>query len=176
MGWIGVGVGRMPDQKAGSPRLGSWRGRRRLDPHLFTDVMYVAKTIWAEARGEGREGMRLVAWVIRNRVEAPEYPRSYPAVVTQPGQFSVWLRSDPNRETMTDPLSGPVADDSAWYTALEVAWDVIHADPDENPIPAVLHYVDVRLENRLPAWAQGMEVLRFPQAPRLIFLRRKGSR
>lgn len=138
--------------------------------------MYLAKTIWAEARGEGREGMRLVAWVIRNRVEAPEYPDTYPAVVTQPGQFSVWLRSDPNRDTMTDPLSGPDADDSAWYTALEVAWDVIHAAPSENPIPFVLHYVDVRLERRLPAWAQGMEILRFPQAPRLIFLRAKKSK
>jgi len=160
-------------EQASTWGLGRWWRRRPLDPKRFTDVMYVAKTIWAEARGEGREGMRLVAWVIRNRVEAPEFPNTYPAVVTQPGQFSVWLRSDPNRETMTDPLSGPASEDEAWYTAVEVAWEVIQADASANPLPGVYHYVDVRLQGRLPAWARGMEVLRFPQAPRLLFLRER---
>ena len=61
-------------EQASTWGLGRWWRRRPLDPKRFTDVMYVAKTIWAEARGEGREGMRLVAWVIRNRVEAPEFP------------------------------------------------------------------------------------------------------
>lgn len=147
-----------------------------IDAHLFTETMYLAKTIWAEARDQGPKGMELVAWVIRHRVESPLYPASYAAVVTQPGQFSVWLRSDPNRETMVDPLSGPAADDRAWYEAVKCAWKVIHARAREDPLPDVLHYVDVRLEHRLPPWARDMEQIRRPEAPRLIFLKGRAGR
>src|SRR5690606_26257222 len=97
----------------------------------------------------------------------------YPAVATHPGQFSVWLRSDPNRATMTDPLSGPASADEAWYTAVEAAWAAIQAGASANPAPGGYHYVDVRLQGPLPASARGVEVLRFPQAPRLLLWRER---
>lgn len=147
------------------------RVRAAIDPVRFTEIMYLAKTIWAEARGEGPDGMRLVAWVIRARVESPKWPDTYASVVTQRNQFSAWLHGDPNRDKMVDPLAGPDADDAMWYEAIRIADEVLDAPASDNPLPGVYHYVDVRLEGRLPSWAQGMEQIRRPEAPRIIFLR-----
>jgi hypothetical protein len=38
-------------------------------PHTARDIDTLARTIWGEARNQGREGMIAVAWVIRNRVD-----------------------------------------------------------------------------------------------------------
>lgn len=144
-----------------------------IDPRAATDLIYLAKTLYGEARSEGYEGMRLIGWVIRNRVEHPSWPDTYASVVTQRAQFSAWLRSDPNYDRMADPLSGPTQDDAAWYEALRAADVVLDAAPLDNPLPGVYHYVDVRLDGRLPSWARDMEEIRLEAAPRIIFLRRR---
>src|SRR5690606_24293658 len=133
--------------------------------------MYLAKTIWAEARGEGPDGMRLVAWVIRARVESPNCPDTFASVVAQRNQFSAWLHSDPSRDKMVESLAGPDADDAMWYEAIRIAHEVLDAPASDNPLPGVYHYVAVRLEGRLPSRVQGMEQIRRPEAPRIIFLR-----
>lgn len=70
------------------------------DPHNL-DIM--AKTLWAEARGEPEEGMLAVGWVIRNRAERSGYAGSLvgsngavSAVCLAPWQFSCWNKNDPN--------------------------------------------------------------------------------
>src|SRR5215472_638442 len=64
-------------------------------------VDYLARTIWGEARGEGRSGMEAVASVIMTRVADPRrWPSDVRSVVTQPWQFSAWNRSDVNRPQM----------------------------------------------------------------------------
>jgi spore germination cell wall hydrolase CwlJ-like protein len=51
----------------------------------------VAKTVYAEARGEGERGMRAVAHVIKNRCKSDRWPSaSYLQVVYDPLQFSIW--------------------------------------------------------------------------------------
>lgn len=60
--------------------------------------IYMAKTIWGEARGEGLRGMQAVANVIMNRVDRGGwYGASIKDVVLKPLQFSCWNADDPNR-------------------------------------------------------------------------------
>lgn len=57
-----------------------------LDP--ATDLM--ARTMLAEARGEGPQGMAAVGWVAQNRADdqSGRFPGDVSAVLTQPGQFA----------------------------------------------------------------------------------------
>ena len=51
----------------------------------------VARTLWAEARGEGFEGMKAVAHVIINRWKRRHRKEStLCGVATEPWQFSAW--------------------------------------------------------------------------------------
>lgn len=143
----------------------------RLDPHKLTELLYLAKTIWAEARSEGIEGMRLVAWVIRNRVESKRWPDTYHGVTTQRSQFSAWLRDDPNYPKMADPLGSGLEDRLAWFEALRIADEVMDAPPIDNPLPGVYHYYDVSLENDPPYWSRGKELIRLDSAPKIIFVK-----
>jgi len=62
-----------------------------------TDLDVLDRTVWGEARGEGFDGMRAVAHVVRNRADDPRWPDSLAAVCRQRGQFSCWNSHDPNR-------------------------------------------------------------------------------
>lgn len=63
--------------------------------------LYLAKTIWGEARGEGLKGMQAVANVIMNRVDRGGwYGASVKDVVLKPYQFSCWNATDPNRKLL----------------------------------------------------------------------------
>lgn len=90
---------------------------KQIAPHVI-DV--VAKTIWGEARGEGRLGMEAVACVINNRVALSEalggfwWGNGYIGVCQKPWQFSCWNKGDPNLEKLeklneTNPLSYQIA-------------------------------------------------------------------
>ena len=57
----------------------------------------LARTIFGEARGEGRAGMEAVAWVVMNRVNSSRYPNTVAGVVFQEWQFSAFNTNDPNR-------------------------------------------------------------------------------
>ena len=60
--------------------------------------VYLAKTMWGEARGEGALGMQAVGNVVMNRVNAGSwYGASIKDVVTKKYQFSCWNENDPNR-------------------------------------------------------------------------------
>ena len=62
----------------------------------LNEIDVLARTIWAEARGEGKTGMESVGNVIRNRVEDQRWPDSYNGVCRQKWQFSCWNPNDPN--------------------------------------------------------------------------------
>lgn len=47
-------------------------------------------TVRGEAEGEGDDGMRAVAWALRNRVTRPRWPNSIIDVCLQPLQVSFW--------------------------------------------------------------------------------------
>jgi len=141
-----------------------------VDAVEFSEISYLAKTIFGEARGESYMAKCAVAWVIRNRVKARGWPNTYRGVVTQPYQFSSWLKGDPNRERMLDPLAvGGALEEQAWYDSIRAAYEVYHAPEEPNPLPGVFHYIDTSIDP--PKWARKMEAVRLPYAPRFVFFR-----
>ena len=61
----------------------------RPSPDEVVDTL--ARTLWAEARGEGDDGMRAVACVVLNRVALPRWwGRTIVEVCRKPLQFSCW--------------------------------------------------------------------------------------
>jgi N-acetylmuramoyl-L-alanine amidase len=90
-----------------------------------------AKTIYGEARGEGRDGMEAVAAVIMNRVEADSWFGKTPLdVALKPWQFSAWNANDPNRGVIEalEPGQGDAIFDAA-YEIAGAALDGSLADP-----------------------------------------------
>lgn len=76
----------------------------------------LALVLWREARGEGHDGMRAVAHVIRNRVEASHLPDQWEDVIEAKWQFS----------SMTAPgdsqlLAWPKQPNPAFEDAMEIA-------------------------------------------------------
>ena len=79
----------------------SFWGYRMVKKYAFTkdetEIMYLAKTIWGEARGESAKGQQAVANVIMNRVKRGGwYGATVEEVVLKPYQFSCWNDTDPN--------------------------------------------------------------------------------
>lgn len=94
------------------------------------DVDILARTIWGEARSEGRRGMEAVASVVMNRLAMPGWwsrnrdgipDDTVAAVCMDPWQFSCWNAADPNREKIIAVTKA----DSAFSLAMEVAVQAI---------------------------------------------------
>ena len=93
----------------------------------------LALVIWREARGEGRDGMRAVAHVIRNRVEATDLPDQWEDVIQAKWQFS----------SMTAPRDSqlivwPRQPDPRFEEAMEIA-QLVH-DGDDFDLTASAHF------------------------------------
>lgn len=120
------------------------------------DIDVLARTIWGEARGEGKAGQIAVGWTIRNRVEMdlgkdgkPDWwGEGYEGVCRAPWQFSCWNKNDPNYPY----LSGARQIPRAQYTlAREAALAVIEGrQPD--PTGGATHYYATTMP-KAPAWA-----------------------
>ncbi|MEQ8829740.1 MAG: cell wall hydrolase [Alphaproteobacteria bacterium] len=99
------------------------------------EIDILARTLWGEARGEGRKGMEAVAAVVMNRVADPRWPGTVRGVVLQPWQFSAWNANDPNRDRMLHVMP----DNPAFATALEVAREAV-AGRIADPTGGANHY------------------------------------
>lgn len=117
-------------------------------PVRAQDLDAAARTVWAEARGEGFEGMFSVACVILNRTKRPcwwsrERGDGIPddtieAVCHDPWQFSCWNADDPNRPRML-ALTG---DDILYRAALTAVALAIISGKD--PTCGSTHYMTRR--------------------------------
>lgn len=108
----------------------------------------IARTLWAEARGEGRTGMLAVACVIQNRARHPRWWGGTPvSVCLKPYQFSCWLPDDPNRQK----LLAVTQTDSAFQAALSIA-DALLAGRLTDVTNGADHYHSVGVA---PAWSDG---------------------
>lgn len=108
----------------------------------------LARTIWAEARGEGKAGMEAVAAVILNRVAKPcWWGRTIVTVCLKPWQFSCWNQDDPNRAK----LLSVGKEDAAFRIALEIAERAVDGQlPDSTGGATHYHTASVS-----PSWARG---------------------
>lgn len=93
------------------------------NPIRALEVDVLARTIWGEARGEGKTGMEAVACVILNRFAISQDKKSYwwgntvIEICQKPYQFSCWNKNDPNREKLL-----AVGQDNPYFaTALRIA-------------------------------------------------------
>lgn len=60
------------------------------DTRTSSPRLDLALTMWAEARGDGEKGMRMIGHVIFNRVRVGRWGDDVATVVRARGQFSVW--------------------------------------------------------------------------------------
>ena len=60
------------------------------------DVHVAALTLIGEARGEDRQGMLAIAWVVRNRCEDGRWPDRPASVAREELQFSAWNMRENN--------------------------------------------------------------------------------
>lgn len=114
----------------------------------------MAKTLWAEARGEPYVGQIAVAWVIRNRAEDKRWPRTIHQVCKQPWQFSCWngeLKADLQDDNYRAMLRADVG--VAGFTrALHVAAGVLTGDLMTYLPRGTCHY---HADSVSPSWAAG---------------------
>jgi len=67
-----------------------------------SELNWLAKNIYHEARGQSIKGQYAVAIVTLNRVKSGKFPESIEKVVTQPGQFSWYHHKTINKITESD--------------------------------------------------------------------------
>lgn len=101
------------------------------------DLYYLSRTMWAEARSEGREGMLHVGSVILNRKNDPRFPKSIKAVVLQPRQFTVWNTGNPNYRKIQNV--------SKTDKELQLATSLAIGLLNDGPINRYLYFEQVRL-------------------------------
>lgn len=114
------------------------------------DIAVSALCAWREARGEGREGMRAVLHVIRNRSRQKNI--SIAQVTTAPMQFSS-MTAPEDPELTRFPRPGG-SDGAAFETAMQIAEDVATGADVQDPTSGATFYFNPRVV--MPAWAQHM--------------------
>lgn len=150
--------------------------------NLSDPIDVVARTLWAEARGEGQMGMHAVACVVMNRASIAKryfaiHGKPHPLfgdgglikVCLAPYQFSCWLKGDPNRvklERVTD-------EDPDFATALQIARHAYTGDL-EPIVGRCTHYLTDSLyhSDACPKWAKAMKLYRV--FGRHVFLENQG--
>lgn len=101
---------------------------------------------WREARGEGRDGIRAVLHVIRNRAEKSS--KSWAQIVYARLQFSsMTYGADPQLTVV------PVQPDAVFSDCYDIA-DLIYGGGDFDLTNGATHYFNPNVV--LPEWAKGM--------------------
>jgi len=98
------------------------------------DLGCLAMSLYWEARGEGRDGMVAVAWVVLNRLRHPAFPDTVCEVIkdggeTPPCQFSFWC----------DGRADTPAPGAAWELAQQVARQML-SDPEPDLTGGALYF------------------------------------
>lgn len=132
-------------QDAG-PTVGRGRGRGAAAEGGNRDLL--AKTLMAEAGGEGYLGMLAAGAVIANRVAAGNYGQGVDGVIMKPGQFSAW-------NSVTGYANGQGGLDMARITPSADAYaaaDAILSGDYQDPTGGATHYYNPAAAN--PAWGE----------------------
>jgi spore germination cell wall hydrolase CwlJ-like protein len=120
-------------------------------------------TLDAEARGEPLLGQIAVANVIRNRLEAGNYGRTYAQVCLAKWQFSCWWGDDMNTarcydmaESLLNEVPGPVPDKQIQWIASGLESGAMTSDPTAG----AEFYLTRELYRRdPPTWARNAQLV-----------------
>ena len=127
------------------------QGAAEFNREMAADVL--ARTIWGEARGEGKQGMEAVAGVVMNRVAHARQQGGYwwgnsiIEVCQKPYQFSAWNRRDPNYQKLLEVDEH----DLDFATAKRIARRAMTGALEDNTRGAT-HY---HAKSANPHWAKG---------------------
>lgn len=134
--------------------------RTKPDTESETSIDIMARTIWGEARGEGRHGMEAVAAVIMNRLAISQHKggsfwwgNDVIGICKAPWQFSCWNPGDPNLLKLQMVGTG----DPVFATSIRIARRALSGlldDPtvDVNSGVGATHYHHRAMQ---PKWARG---------------------
>lgn len=125
---------------------------RRLTPFQVDEVLWLARCIYSES--DRPEEQRLVAWVVRNRVETQYRGDTYREVVLEAKQFSAFNAPSPRRDHILSLQ--PDTPLPAWREALRIALDVYLAPSGDRPFAVETRhfYSPVSMVGRSqPTWA-----------------------
>ena len=114
------------------------------------EIQILAQTLLGEAGGEGLQGMRAVAHVIRNRMASNRFPNSAIGVAQQPQQFSAWNSGEGGNNP---GRYGPGS--AGWNTAIQAINQVFNGN-DQDITGGATHYWAPRgmPNGRDPYWAR----------------------
>lgn len=109
--------------------------------------MYLARTIYGEARGQNYASKIAVAWIIRNRLAKGTWGSTYRSVVTARLQFTCWSKKhDPHGyEAIHNPVGTP------WEDCQKAAQEVMNAPASANVLPDALNYYSPTAQAQLHA-------------------------
>lgn len=125
---------------------------RRLSPEQQEDILWLARCVYSESNLDHEQ--RLVAWVVRNRVETGYRGNTYRDVVLEPYQFSAFNHNSARRRQLLG-LNLDTAS-RAWRQALQAAYDVYFQPSSRRPFPTTTRhfYSPISMEGgRTPGWA-----------------------
>ena len=123
-------------------------------PDEQDEILWLARAIFSETKKRESGEMAMVAWVIRNRVDANHKGMTYKEVVLAPHQFS-GLNSFDKQYRINVALDYDYGlENKAWRDALEVARGVYGASSFVRPFPkTVLHFYSPHTVAE-PSWAK----------------------
>jgi hypothetical protein len=152
--WTGAAA-----QGPASPHLRSdIRPLHALTPLEQDEVLWLARCLLSETNFAHEQ--RLVAWVVRNRVETRYRGDRYREVVLEPMQFSAFNTPSARRDQILglNQYSG----DATWRQALDVALEVYQADASANPFAITTRhfYSPISMPGRRePPWSSSGNVV-----------------
>jgi len=116
------------------------------------EILWLARILYSETK-ISRE-MRLVAWVVKNRVESEYTGSTYEEVAKSKYQFSGLNSFD--KQYKRNISMNYDNRDFAWKNALDIANEVYYANDSERPFPSsVKHFYSPRSMYGKPDWALG---------------------
>lgn len=106
----------------------------------------LAKTLWGEARGEGRDGQKAVLCSIVNRVKKPcWWGKTIDEVCLKDWQYSCWNKKDPNYAKLQELGSQDLARE---YSIIDEVLGGVYSDM----VAGATHYHTPAVS---PSWAIG---------------------
>ena len=137
------------------------------------EILWLARILYSETKRAHEQ--RLVAWVVRNRVDTGYRGRTYEAVANSSAQFSGLQPSDPRYEHNMSRWWA--SNGESWESALKIAKEVYFAPESERPFSVTTRHFYSPVAVSKPAWARGQEAVRVVKsshhhAPRFAFYAR----
>lgn len=126
---------------------------RELPLRAISEVVWLARCSYSESNRPHEQ--RLVAWVVRNRVETEFRGRTYREVVLTPRQFSAFNEPSPRRRKLLNLTLD--SQSPGWSKALDIAYRVYTAPAEERPFSITTRHFYSPVSRSSPApppWAK----------------------